>query len=40
VILLAPACSSFDQFENYEHRGKVFKDLVLARRGLSAWQNV
>jgi len=40
VILLAPACSSFDQFENYEHRGRVFKDLVLARRGLSEWQNV
>ena len=40
VILLAPACSSFDQFENYEHRGKVFKDLVLARRGSGAWQNV
>jgi UDP-N-acetylmuramoylalanine--D-glutamate ligase len=39
VILLAPACSSFDQFENYEQRGRVFKDLVLARRGLSAWQN-
>jgi UDP-N-acetylmuramoylalanine--D-glutamate ligase len=28
VVLLAPACSSFDQFENYEHRGKVFKQLV------------
>jgi UDP-N-acetylmuramoylalanine--D-glutamate ligase len=28
VVLLAPACSSFDQFENYEHRGRVFKDLV------------
>jgi len=40
VILLAPACSSFDQFENYEHRGRVFKDLVLARRGLGAWQSV
>jgi UDP-N-acetylmuramoylalanine--D-glutamate ligase len=39
IILLAPACSSFDQFENYEQRGKVFKDLVLARRGLGAWQN-
>ena len=39
VILLAPACSSFDQFENYEHRGRVFKELVLARRGLGAWQN-
>ena len=29
VVLLAPACSSFDQFENYEHRGRVFKSLVL-----------
>jgi UDP-N-acetylmuramoylalanine--D-glutamate ligase len=28
VVLLAPACSSFDQFDNYEHRGRVFKELV------------
>jgi len=28
VVLLAPACASFDQFDNFEHRGRVFKDLV------------
>jgi UDP-N-acetylmuramoylalanine--D-glutamate ligase len=37
VVLLAPACSSFDQFENYEHRGRIFKELV-AERGWKTWQ--
>jgi UDP-N-acetylmuramoylalanine--D-glutamate ligase len=30
IVLLAPACASFDQFRSYEHRGKVFKDVVKA----------
>ena len=28
IVLLAPACASFDQFNSYEHRGRTFKDLV------------
>ncbi|PWT77111.1 MAG: UDP-N-acetylmuramoyl-L-alanine--D-glutamate ligase [Proteobacteria bacterium] len=28
IVLLAPACASFDQFKSYEHRGKRFKEIV------------
>lgn len=28
IVLLSPACASFDWFDNFEHRGRVFKDLV------------
>jgi len=30
VVLLSPACSSFDQFRNYQHRGDVFREAVKA----------
>ena len=33
IVLLAPACASFDQFESYEQRGRIFKELV---RGLQS----
>jgi len=28
TVLLAPACSSFDQFDNFEHRGRAFREIV------------
>jgi UDP-N-acetylmuramoylalanine--D-glutamate ligase len=34
VVLLSPACSSFDQFQNYQHRGEVFRQAV---QGLPGW---
>jgi UDP-N-acetylmuramoylalanine--D-glutamate ligase len=36
TVLLAPACSSFDQFENYQHRGRVFKELVAQMQSATA----
>jgi UDP-N-acetylmuramoylalanine--D-glutamate ligase len=32
VVLLAPACASFDMFDNFEHRGEVFKQEVQSLR--------
>jgi UDP-N-acetylmuramoylalanine--D-glutamate ligase len=34
VVLLSPACASFDQYPNFEVRGAAFRDLVLALPGL------
>ena len=36
VVLLSPACASFDQYPNFEVRGKAFHDLVLALPGVAA----
>jgi UDP-N-acetylmuramoylalanine--D-glutamate ligase len=33
VVLLSPACASFDQFDHYEHRGDVFRKTVLDLMG-------
>jgi UDP-N-acetylmuramoylalanine--D-glutamate ligase len=39
VVLLSPACASFDQYPNFEVRGKAFTDLVLAIPGVTASVN-
>jgi UDP-N-acetylmuramoylalanine--D-glutamate ligase len=35
VVLLSPACASFDQYRNFEVRGDAFRDLVMALPGLA-----
>ena len=30
IVLLSPACSSFDMFQNYQHRGEVFRQAIRA----------
>jgi UDP-N-acetylmuramoylalanine--D-glutamate ligase len=36
VVLLSPACASYDQFQNFERRGDAFRDLVRSLNGVSS----
>ena len=40
VVLLAPACASFDMFDSFEHRGKVFKEEVGHKKAQKAQKNL
>ncbi|MEJ2516782.1 MAG: UDP-N-acetylmuramoyl-L-alanine--D-glutamate ligase, partial [Methyloceanibacter sp.] len=36
VVLLSPACASFDQYPNFAKRGDAFKQLVMQRNGVTS----
>jgi UDP-N-acetylmuramoylalanine--D-glutamate ligase len=38
VVLLSPACASYDQFANFEERGNIFRDIVMSLDGVEAMQ--
>jgi UDP-N-acetylmuramoylalanine--D-glutamate ligase len=38
VVLLSPACASYDQFDNFAKRGDAFRDLVMMLDGVESVQ--